>query len=139
VAFCVFHPNEESIGNCQNCNKSLCFQDKIGYRKIVTGGISMLGRESQRRFASFNRELCPICYADAITEDNVGLRFKLFVLGLIAGVLTVYSISYHYFLLLGFGGSIIAIVALPMIIKYRMIQKARMRGNLLSINSPSND
>ncbi|MHA2090476.1 MAG: hypothetical protein ACW98K_06415 [Candidatus Kariarchaeaceae archaeon] len=99
----------------------------------------MLGRESQRRFASFNRELCPICYADAITEDNVGLRFKLFLLGFIAGVLAVYSISYQYFLLLGFGGSIIAIVALPMIIKYRMIQKARMRSNLFSINSPSND
>ncbi|MHA2249906.1 MAG: hypothetical protein ACXAD7_06070 [Candidatus Kariarchaeaceae archaeon] len=113
--------------------------DTIQYTKTVTGGISMLGArgESHRRYARFSRVLCPICYADILSEDNAGLGFKLFLLTIISGVLVYYSILYDSIVMFEMGGFAIIIIALPMIFRYRGIRKAKSRSNELrnTINS----
>lgn len=93
----------------------------------------MLGGQSNRRYANFSRDLCPICYATALSQDNAGLRVKLIVLSLVAVYLVYFTIPNGYYHFLGLGGFAVAITWLPMMFKFRTIQKAKKRSAQLRL------
>ena len=58
-ARCYYHAEREAVAKCENCNRMVCLEDKMTYRRY--GGID----QAQDVFT-----YCPVCYNEAMETSR---------------------------------------------------------------------